>query len=126
MSSRTCPHHTFVLAAICQSVVQSSQTPPRGVWVTGRKPMQAEKSDVLKRLNYIEGHLGGIRKMVENDEYCVDILRQTYAVRKAIEKLEALILENHLQTCVPDGIKEGRESAVIEELVQLYNLAGNR
>jgi CsoR family transcriptional regulator, copper-sensing transcriptional repressor len=88
--------------------------------------MQADKSDVLKRLNYIEGHLGGIRKMVENDEYCVDILRQTYAVRKAIEKLEALILENHLHTCVPDGIKEGRESQVVEELVQLYNLAGNR
>jgi DNA-binding FrmR family transcriptional regulator len=88
--------------------------------------MRAEKADVVKRLNYIEGHLGGIRKMVENDEYCVDILRQTYAVRKAIEKLEALILENHLHGCVPEGIKEGRETEVIEELVQLYNLAGNR
>ena len=88
--------------------------------------MQADKTDVLKRLNYIEGHLGGIRKMVENDEYCVDILRQTYAVRKAIEKLEALMVENHLQSCVPEGIKEGRETEVIEELVQLYNLAGNR
>ncbi len=88
--------------------------------------MRAEKPDVLKRLNYIEGHLRGIRKMVEDDVYCVDILRQTYAVRKAIEKLEALILENHLHGCVPDGIKEGREEAVIEELVQLYNLAGNR
>ena len=47
--------------------------------------MRAEKSDVLKRLSYIEGHLGGIRKMVEEDAYCVDILRQTDAVRKAIE-----------------------------------------
>ena len=46
--------------------------------------MRAEKSAVLKRLNYIEGHLKGIRKMVEGDEYCVDILRQTFAVRKAI------------------------------------------
>lgn len=88
--------------------------------------MRADTTDVLKRLNYIEGHLGGIRKMVEDDKYCVDILRQTYAVRKAIEKLEALILEQHLHTCVPEGIKEGREGAVIEELVQLYNLAGNR
>jgi DNA-binding FrmR family transcriptional regulator len=88
--------------------------------------MRAEKQDVLKRLNYIEGHLAGIRKMVQNDEYCVDVLRQTYAVRKAIEKLEALILENHLHGCVPEGIREGREAAVIEELVQLYNLAGNR
>ena len=88
--------------------------------------MRAEKSEVVKRLNYIEGHLGGIRKMVENDEYCVDILRQTYAVRKAIEKLESLILERHLHGCVPDGIKGGREDEVIAELVQLYNLAGNR
>ena len=88
--------------------------------------MRADKQEALKRLSYIEGHLGGIRKMVDEDQYCVDILRQTYAVRKAIEKLEALILENHLHGCVPEGIKGGREDAVIEELVQLYNLAGNR
>ena len=92
----------------------------------GNRQMQADKQDVLKRLNYIEGHLGGIRKMIEEDKYCVDILRQTYAVRKAIEKMEALILEKHLQTCVPEGITNGRQDAVIEELMQLYNLAGNR
>jgi DNA-binding FrmR family transcriptional regulator len=88
--------------------------------------MRAEKQDVLKRLSYIEGHVRGIQKMVDEDEYCVDILHQTFAVRKAIEKLEALILENHLHGCVPEGIKAGREEAVIEELVRLYNLAGNR
>jgi len=94
--------------------------------VKARTTMQADKASVLKRLNYIEGHLGGIRKMVEEDKYCVDILRQTYAVRKAIEKLEAMILEDHLHGCVPEGIREGRENEVVEELVQLYNLAGNR
>ena len=88
--------------------------------------MRADKGDTLKRLSYIEGHLGGIRKMVESDQYCVDILKQTYAVRKAIEKLEAVILENHLHGCVPEGIREGREKEVIDELMQLYNLAGNR
>lgn len=88
--------------------------------------MQANKQDVLKRLNYIEGHLGGIRKMVEEDKYCVDILRQTYAVRKAIEKLESLLVEGHLHGCVPKGIASGNGEAIIEELVQLYNLAGNR
>jgi len=88
--------------------------------------MRADKADVLKRLSYVEGHLRGIRKMVEEDQYCVDVLRQTFAVRKAIEKLEALILENHLHGCVPEGIKAGREAEVIDELVQLYNLAGAR
>ena len=77
-------------------------------------------------MSYIEGHLNGVRKMIEADQYCVDILRQTYAVRKAIEKMEALILENHLHSCVPEGIKEGREEQVIDELMQLYNLAGTR
>lgn len=87
---------------------------------------QERRKDALKRLSYIEGHVAGIRKMVEEDKYCVDILRQTYAVRKALEKLEAVILEGHLQTCVPDGIKNGREAAVIDELIQLYNIAGNK
>jgi len=88
--------------------------------------MRADKQDVLKRLNYIEGHLGGIRKMIEEDKYCVDILRQTYAVRKAIEKLEGLLVEGHLHTCIAEGFADGRGGEVIEELVQLYNLAGNR
>ena len=89
--------------------------------------MQKDRQqEVLKRLSYIEGHVGGVRKMVEDDKYCIDILRQTYAVRKALEKLEAVILEGHLRTCVPEGIKSDREEAVIEELIQLYTIAGNQ
>src|SRR5437773_2571631 len=121
------PGKSINLLALGQiNVIEFSHT--RWVWVKtrGEISMRAEKQDVLKRLNYIDGHLGGIRKMVEEDKYCVDILRQTYAVRKAIEKLEAIILENHLETCVPEGIRDGREEAVIAELIQLYNLAGNR
>ncbi len=87
---------------------------------------QDRQQEVLKRLSYIEGHVAGIRKMVEEDKYCIDLLRQTYAVRKAIEKLEAMILEGHLRTCVPAGIKGDREEAVIQELIQLYTIAGNQ
>ncbi|HET8842698.1 MAG TPA: metal-sensitive transcriptional regulator [Ktedonobacteraceae bacterium] len=89
--------------------------------------MQEErKQNALKRLSYIEGHVAGIRKMVEEDKYCIDVLRQTHAVRKALEKLEALILEGHLRTCVPEGIKGNREEEVIQELIQLYTIAGNQ
>ena len=84
----------------------------------------ANKPDILRRLAYIEGHLQGVRRMVEADQYCVDVLKQTYAVRRAIEKLEAKILENHLQGCVVQGIREGREDAVIGELLDLYEVAG--
>lgn len=87
--------------------------------------MRAEsKGDVLKRLNFIEGHLAGIRRMVDADKYCVDILKQTYAVRRAIEKMESIMLDAHLRTCVVEGIREGRDDAVLSELTELYELAG--
>ena len=82
------------------------------------------KPDILRRIAYIEGHLQGVRRMIEQDKYCVDVLKQTYAVRRAIEKLEALILENHIQGCVVQGIREGREADVVGELLDLYEMAG--
>lgn len=85
--------------------------------------MQAQKQDVLKRLAYIEGHLKGIRRMVEEDQYCVDILKQTYAVKRAIDKLEALLLGAHLRTCVPAGFRAGRDEEVLSELDALFQLS---
>ena len=82
------------------------------------------KSDVLKRLNFIDGHLAGIRRMVEADKYCVDVLKQTYAVRRAIEKMESIMLAGHLHTCVVEGIREGRDDAVLTEFSELYEMAG--
>lgn len=82
-----------------------------------------KKEDVLKRLAFIEGHLQGIRRMVEGDKYCVDILKQTYAVRRAIEKAEQVMLDNHLHTCVLEGVRDGRDEQVIGELLELYELA---
>lgn len=81
------------------------------------------KEDALKRLRYIEGHLAGVRKMVEEDKYCVEILKQTFAVRRAIQKLESRLLEGHLHSCVLTGIKEGREEQVLGELLDLYALS---
>lgn len=84
------------------------------------------KRDALKRLSYIEGHLSGIRRMVEEDKYCVDVLKQTFAVRRAIQKLESKLLEGHLHTCVIEGVKDGREDQVLGELIELYTLADKR
>ncbi|MBM4415579.1 MAG: metal-sensitive transcriptional regulator [Chloroflexi bacterium] len=81
------------------------------------------RKDVLRRLAYIEGHLGGVRQMIEQDQYCVDVLKQTYAVRRAIEKLESKLLSGHLHHCVVDGITGGEGERVLDELVELYGLA---
>jgi len=82
--------------------------------------MDETRADVLKRINFVAGHLEGIRKMVEKDTYCVDVLKQTYAVRRAIEKMEAILLDGHLHTCVVEGIREGRDEQVLDELSELY------
>jgi DNA-binding FrmR family transcriptional regulator len=74
------------------------------------------RGDVLKRLAYIEGHLAGVRRMIEQDTYCVDVLKQMYAVRRAIEKAETRMLHGHVHHCVVAGIQRGDEG-FMDELV---------
>ena len=81
------------------------------------------KRDTLNRLSYIEGHIAGVKRMVAEDRYCVDVLKQTHAIRHSIEKLETKILEAHLHTCVVEGVKGGREEQVLQELVDIYSMA---
>lgn len=83
----------------------------------------ASRADVLKRLSYIEGHLSGVRRMIEDDTYCVDVMKQTFAIRRAIEKMEAKMLEGHLHHCVMDAIREGRSEESFTELIELYKVA---
>ena len=81
------------------------------------------KTDVLKRLAYVEGHLAAVRRMIEEDTYCVDVLKQMYAVRRGIEKAEAKILDGHLHHCVLEAVGEGRQEEVLTELLELYEMA---
>ena len=85
--------------------------------------MKANKDETLRRLATIEGNLRGIRRMVEEDAYCVDILKQTRAVKRALDKLDQSLLRGHLESCVPEGIRAGREDQVIHELEDLFGLA---
>ncbi len=63
------------------------------------------KKKIDPRLARIEGQVKGIRAMVQNDRYCVDILLQLSAVISALKKVEDLVMENHLNTCVTDALK---------------------
>ena len=85
--------------------------------------MKAEKSVLDARLASIEGHVKGIRKMLEDDTYCVDVLKQSFAVERALQKFDAELLRGHLATCVPTGFKQGRNDAMIAELSELFALA---
>jgi DNA-binding FrmR family transcriptional regulator len=81
------------------------------------------KQDAIKRVNYIEGHIAGVRKMIEEDRYCVDVIRQTYAIRRALQKLEGLLIDGHLRSCVSDGYREGRDEQMRQELKDLFEIS---
>jgi DNA-binding FrmR family transcriptional regulator len=85
--------------------------------------MKSDKQDAVNRLAYIEGHLKGIRKMVDEDQYCVDILKQTHAVKRALDKFDAVLLKGHLNGCVREGFADGRADQVLGELGELFELS---
>ncbi len=78
------------------------------------------KKKLLNRLRRIEGQVRGIYKMVENDEYCVEIITQSQAAQKALLSFEAELLENHLRTCVVSLIKSGKVSKATKEIMNIY------
>jgi DNA-binding FrmR family transcriptional regulator len=81
------------------------------------------KKQILNRISYLSGHLEGIKKMVEKDKYCIDILWQSEAVIAALKKMNELILENHLNTCVTEAIKgknEREKKKKIRELLEIF------
>lgn len=78
-----------------------------------------EKKQLIKRLNIIEGQIRGIKQMIEDNRYCDDILTQMLAVNKAIDSLENVILEKHLERCISKQIEEGH-TEVTEEIMNLF------
>ena len=83
-----------------------------------KERLEKEKKSMLNRLSCIEGQVRGIRKMVENDAYCPDILFQASAVGKALDSFCKELLAQHIRTCVVDDLEAGRYESV-DELVRV-------
>ena len=87
------------------------------------KERSAEKKRSLQnRLKRVEGQVRGIQNMLDNDIYCVDILMQTQAAKKALEAFMRELLNDHINTCVKEGIRSGNEQIVDELTDVLYKL----
>ncbi len=85
------------------------------------------KKSVVNRLRSVEGHIRGIERMVEEDAYCMDILKQIKAVQQALERVSALTLENHLNTCVTTAIRsddEAEKGRVVNEIMDVFKATG--
>lgn len=78
-----------------------------------------EKSQYIHRLNRISGQIDGIKKMIEDDRYCDDILTQLSAIEKAVKSLSSVILEKHMYSCIKKEISHGNLE-VVDEMMQLF------
>lgn len=83
------------------------------------------KTEAINRLRSIAGHVRGIERMLEEDTYCIDVMKQVLAVQAALGRLNEFILENHLNTCVIDAIKSGDPQArerVLDEISDVFHM----
>ncbi|HEX9776403.1 MAG TPA: metal-sensitive transcriptional regulator [Actinomycetota bacterium] len=77
----------------------------------------SQREDLLKRLRRIEGQVRGIARMVEEDQYCVDVLNQIAAVNAALDKVGMSLLSDHIRGCVTDAVSSGGGEEKVDELV---------
>jgi len=83
------------------------------------------KMGVVRRLQSVEGHVRGIQRMVEEDKYCIDVIKQISAVQAALSKTQEIILDQHLHSCVTTAIRGDdpeRREAVIDEILGVFSI----
>ena len=86
--------------------------------------MDEETTKIVNRLKSIEGHVRGVEKMVEDGSYCIDIVNQISAIQSALHKVNALVLDRHLHTCVTTAIRgddADERERVIGEIMGVFN-----
>jgi len=82
------------------------------------------KTDVIKRVHYAQGHLKAVEKMITGEAYCLDIINQNHAVIEALKKINQMILEGHLGICAWDAVNSKNSAArkkAVGELIKLYS-----
>lgn len=88
-----------------------------------KKIKQKDRKSISRRFKIIEGHIKKITNMIDDDEYCIDILQQTTAVKNAIKNAEVLLLEQHLHSCLLDSIRKENSQSALQEVLEIFRKA---
>jgi CsoR family transcriptional regulator, copper-sensing transcriptional repressor len=76
------------------------------------------KQSAINRLKTVRGHLDGVIAMVEDERYCPDIMKQVSALVGSLDKVNRVLLQNHVETCVMRAVDEGRSGEIVDELME--------
>jgi CsoR family transcriptional regulator, copper-sensing transcriptional repressor len=105
-------------------MLKSLSTHPPGGWV--ERDFFMTNDNVLRRLKTVEGHIRGIERMLEEDAYCIDIIRQVQAVQAALNKINGIILEDHLNSCLITAVRgddPNERERVLKEIADVFDMA---
>ncbi len=72
----------------------------------------------MNRLKTVRGHVEAVIKMVDEERYCPDVMKQVSALQGSLEKVNRILLQNHIETCVMHAVKEGRSEQIVDELLE--------
>ena len=90
---------------------------------------EATQKKTIRRLQIIEGHVRAVQRMVENDDYCIDVIRQISAVQSALSKVSQVILEEHLSHCVTEAVRgddAAQREKVLQEIADVFEHANGK
>ncbi|MFQ5966517.1 MAG: metal-sensitive transcriptional regulator [Acidimicrobiia bacterium] len=79
---------------------------------------EQNKRDALNRLRTVRGHMDAVIGMVEEEQYCPDVMKQVSALQGSLEKVNRVLLQNHLETCVAHAVADGRTEEIVDELME--------
>ncbi|CAN5737869.1 hypothetical protein BH23CHL7_BH23CHL7_03430 [soil metagenome] len=99
---------------------------PRQAATPSRKSYTKDRAQLLRRLSRMEGQVRGISRMIEREEYCIDILQQTAALRAAVDAVSLLLMEDHVAGCVRTAVKTGKAEAYTEEVMEVVRRSMGR
>jgi len=80
------------------------------------------KTKLVRRLKIIEGQVRGLQSLILKETYCIDVITQTSAIKRALSSVEDVLMENHLSTCLVDQMKSGKTSKATGEMLKVYRL----
>jgi DNA-binding FrmR family transcriptional regulator len=112
----------YLTNKVLMSILYTNPPPPWG----GIGRIRMKNPDVIKRLKSVEGHVRGIERMVEQDEYCIDIIRQLQAVQAALNKVSSMVLEGHLNSCLITAVRgedPNERERVLKEIGEVFDAA---
>ncbi|OGG54630.1 hypothetical protein A3D62_00625 [Candidatus Kaiserbacteria bacterium RIFCSPHIGHO2_02_FULL_49_11] len=81
------------------------------------------KRSIIARLNRILGQVAGLKRLVEQDTYCIDVITQAQAIKSAIGALESVMLKNHLETHVVEQMRGRNQSKAVDEILKVYQVS---